>query len=47
MRADWGKMAEDYLSGRDELILSIQLVDSRHPPTELDRQLHEWMTVER
>ena len=45
MRADWGKMAEDYLAGRDELVLSIQLVDSRHPPTELDRQLHEWMTV--
>lgn len=45
MRADWGKMAEEYLAERRELVLSIQLVDSRHAPTELDRQLHEWMTV--
>lgn len=43
MRADWGKMAEEYLSARGELALSIQLVDSRHKPTELDRQLHEWL----
>ncbi len=43
MRADWGVMAEDYLAKRRELVLSIQLVDSRHPPTELDRQLHEWL----
>jgi len=45
MRADWGKMAEEYLAERRELVLSIQLVDSRHSPTELDRQLHEWMTI--
>ncbi len=44
MRADWGKMAEQYLSDRQELKLSIQLVDSRHTPTELDRQLHDWLT---
>lgn len=43
MRSDWGKMAEEYLSQRDELALSIQLVDSRHTPTELDMQLHEWL----
>lgn len=43
MRADWGKMAEEYLSARSELRLSIQLVDSRHAPTELDKQLHEWL----
>ena len=43
MREDWGKMAEDYLSGRDELALCIQLVDSRHKPTQLDLQLHEWL----
>jgi GTP-binding protein len=45
MRSDWGKMAEQYLAERDELVLSIHLVDSRHAPTELDRQLHEWLTV--
>jgi GTP-binding protein len=43
MRQDWGKMAEDYLSQRRELVLSIQLVDARHTPTELDKQLHEWL----
>ena len=45
MRADWGKMAEQYLSERRELILSIHLVDSRHEPTALDRLLYEWMTA--
>ena len=44
MRADWGKMAEDYLAKREQLVLSIQLVDSRHDPTKLDRQLYEWLT---
>ena len=43
MRADWGKMAEDYLSDREELALCIQLVDSRHEPSKLDLQLHEWL----
>ena len=43
MRADWGKMAEEYLSKRSELVLFIQLVDSRHLPTELDQKLHEWL----
>lgn len=43
MRHDWGKMAEDYLAKRRELVLSIQLIDSRHEPTELDRQLNEWL----
>jgi GTP-binding protein len=43
MRADWGKMAEEYLAARRELVLSVQLIDSRHKPTELDRQLHEWL----
>ncbi len=43
MRHDWGVMAEEYLSQRRELVLSIQLVDTRHDPTQLDRQLHEWL----
>lgn len=43
MRQDWGKMAEDYLANRDSLALCIQLVDSRHKPTALDLQLHEWL----
>ena len=47
MRSDWGKMAEEYLAEREPLRLSIQLVDSRHKPTELDRQLHEWLIFHR
>jgi len=43
MRSDWGKMAEEYLSERKQLRLCIQLVDSRHEPTTLDAQLHEWL----
>lgn len=43
MRADWGKMAEEYLSQRQELVLAIHLIDSRHKPTELDRNLHDWL----
>jgi GTP-binding protein len=43
MRADWGKMAEEYLSEREELALCIQLIDSRHEPTTLDVQLNDWL----
>lgn len=43
MRADWGVMAEEYLAEREELRLSIQLIDARHKPTALDVQLHEWL----
>ncbi len=43
MRSDWGKMAEEYLSDRQELALCIQLIDSRHPPTSLDIQLNDWL----
>ncbi|MEP6925597.1 MAG: ribosome biogenesis GTP-binding protein YihA/YsxC [Pyrinomonadaceae bacterium] len=44
MRSDWGKMAENYLALRNQLVLSIQLVDSRHAPTAQDIQLREWLT---
>ena len=43
MRFDWGKMAEEYLSDRAELVLCVQLVDARHEPSKLDRQLNEWL----
>jgi len=43
MKEDWGKMAGDYLADREELALCIQLVDSRHKPSKLDLQLHEWL----
>lgn len=47
IRQDWGKMAEEYLAKRTQLVLSIQLVDARHSPTTLDRQLYEWLTFHR
>ena len=43
MRGDWGKMAEQYLAEREELVLCVQLVDSRHEPSPLDQQLNEWL----
>jgi GTP-binding protein len=43
MRSDWGRMAEEYLSERETLTLCVQLVDSRHEPTTLDKQLNEWL----
>ncbi|HEX8564553.1 MAG TPA: ribosome biogenesis GTP-binding protein YihA/YsxC [Pyrinomonadaceae bacterium] len=43
VRSSWGKMAEDYLAKREQLVLCIQLIDSRHEPTEQDRQLFEWL----
>lgn len=45
MRADWGVMARDYLSREAGLALFVQLIDARHVPTELDRQLHDWLIV--
>lgn len=47
IKAEWGEMAEDYLGRRQQLMLSIQLVDSRHPPSKLDQQLYEWLTYNR
>lgn len=43
IRADWGVMAEEYLSQREQLVLCVQLIDSRHDPTKLDLQLNEWL----
>jgi GTP-binding protein len=43
VRASWGEMATNYLAKRLGLVLSIQIVDSRHEPTTLDLQLNEWL----
>jgi GTP-binding protein len=43
MRFDWGKMAEEYLAESQQLALCVQLVDARHEPTALDKQLNEWL----
>ncbi len=43
MKASWGEMASNFLAKRMELVLSIQIVDSRHEPTTQDLQLSEWL----
>jgi len=41
--ADWGDMIETYLSGRDNLLKVIQLVDIRHEPSLQDKQMYAWL----
>jgi GTP-binding protein len=43
VKTEWGEMVTSYLAMRKQLVLSIQIVDSRHEPTALDLQLHEWL----
>jgi GTP-binding protein len=43
IKSTWGEMATSYLAKRRQLVLSIHIVDSRHEPTTLDLQLHEWL----
>lgn len=45
IKASWGEMATNYLANRSQLVLSIQIVDSRHEPTTLDLQLNEWLAA--
>ncbi|CFX81612.1 GTP-binding protein, ribosome biogenesis, YsxC [Syntrophomonas zehnderi OL-4] len=39
----WGRMIEKYLSGREPLRGVIQLLDIRHPPTQNDILMKEWL----
>ena len=43
IKASWGEMVSSYLAKREQLVLSIHIVDSRHEPTTLDLQLHDWL----
>ena len=43
IKKQWGAMVENYLANRNALVLSILIVDSRHEPTENDRQLKSWL----
>jgi GTP-binding protein len=43
IKATWGEMVTNYLAKRTQLVLSIHIVDSRHEPTKLDLQLHDWL----
>lgn len=43
MRAEWGKLIEDYLTSSDSLIGLVLLLDCRREPTEKDYELMEWL----
>ena len=43
VKAQWSAAATDYLAMRQELVLSIHLLDARHEPTAKDLQLQEWL----
>ncbi len=40
---DWRRLAEAYLIDRATLRLVVLIVDARHGPTALDRQMKEWL----
>lgn len=43
-REKWGMMIEEYLRTRENTVLILQLVDSRHEPTEDDFLMYDWLT---
>jgi len=45
-RKTWQKMMEDYLLTREQLAMILVLVDGEIGPTELDRQMLEWLRAE-
>ncbi len=44
MRAEWGKLIEEYLTGGDNLIGLILLLDCRRDPTPEDWELISWLS---
>ncbi|MGE0883846.1 MAG: ribosome biogenesis GTP-binding protein YihA/YsxC [Blastocatellales bacterium] len=42
-RLEWGKLIEKYLAEREQLVLSILIVDARHEPSPLDFQMNSWL----
>ena len=45
MREEWRGLIESYLEGPHGPDLAIVLLDARHEPTELDRELLEWLSA--
>jgi GTP-binding protein len=39
----WSMLIEQYFGERSAIVLAIQIVDSRMPPTKLDLRLSEWL----
>lgn len=42
-REAWGKMIERYITGREQLRAVVLIVDLRHPPTEDDRMMYDFL----
>lgn len=42
-REAWGRMIEQYLTGREQLRAVIQIVDLRHPPTVDDQMMYDFL----
>ncbi|MDM5249537.1 MULTISPECIES: ribosome biogenesis GTP-binding protein YihA/YsxC [unclassified Lysinibacillus] len=42
-REAWGKMIERYLTGRNELKAVVQIIDLRHPPTDDDCMMYDFL----
>ena len=43
VKETWGGMIENYLRDREQLKLTVMLVDSRIPPTESDSMMKKWL----
>ena len=43
VKQKWSEAADEYLAKREQLVLSIHIVDSRHEPTKNDLQLQDWL----
>lgn len=42
-RAEWAKFIERYIMEREELRLLILIIDMRHPPTQTDQMMYDWL----
>lgn len=42
-KAGWGPMMERYMTSRPQLRAVIQLIDIRHPPSNEDKQMQQWL----
>lgn len=46
IKAQWGKMIENYLHQSEQLAAVFLLVDIRHEPSDNDRMMYEWMKAQ-
>ncbi|NLY19661.1 MAG: YihA family ribosome biogenesis GTP-binding protein [Tissierellia bacterium] len=43
-REEWAGIIDTYLQKRENLVEIFQIIDMRHPPTALDKQMYEYIT---